>query len=80
QDDTGTAADPAGPVVSEPSPPATSKADTTKQAQRAMPPAGMLVDRKGLALRTSPPLPLSSPPAEYGQVLVDLPAAGFKDL
>jgi len=80
QDTTGTAADPAGPVVSEPSPPATSKADTVRQAQRAMPPAGMLVDRKGLALRTSPPLPPSSPPAEYGQVLVDLPAAGFKDL
>jgi TonB family protein len=80
QDTTGTAADPAGPVVSEPSPPATSKADTVRQAQRAMPPAGMLVDRKGLALRTSPPLPPSSPPAEYGKVLVDLPAAGFKDL
>ncbi|MNB73534.1 Gram-negative bacterial tonB protein [compost metagenome] len=79
-DTTGTAAGPAGPVVSEPSPPATSKADVARQAQRAMPPAGMLVDRKGLALRTSPLLPSPSPPAEYGQVLVDLPAAGFKDL
>lgn len=75
-----TSADEAGVVVAEPSPPGVSKADVIKQAERAMPPAGLLVDRKGLALRTAPLLPSSAPSAEYGQVQVDLPAAGFKDL
>ncbi|MEG0184587.1 MAG: energy transducer TonB [Stenotrophomonas sp.] len=73
-------AEPAGTVVSVPSPPQVSHADIAAQAARAMPPAGLLVDRKGLALRASPLLPAPAPPAEYGQVRVDLPAAGFKDL
>ncbi|MGA6183256.1 TonB family protein [Stenotrophomonas sp. NPDC077421] len=48
------------------------------QAERAMPPAGLLIERAGLALRPPPEPPAPVPRRDRGEVQVDLAAAGFK--
>ncbi|WP_262071864.1 TonB family protein [Stenotrophomonas sp. Marseille-Q5258] len=47
-------------------------------AERAMPPAGLLIERTGLALRPPPEPPAPMPRRDRGEVQVDLAAAGFK--
>lgn len=69
----------AGSIVPPPEAPTAPSRESAMEAQRALPPAGLLVERKGLALRRPVDWPVPAPPAERGQVQVDLPAAGFRD-